>query len=220
MDMVWNDDTKKLYHSGIDRGALYIRNPTTGDYDVGVPWNGLISVTESPEGAEQTKLYANNTIYATLLSLEEFNGSIEAYTFPDEFLACDGGVEVDPGLILGQQERAVFGMAYRQRIGSAAGGDEIGYKYHLVYGARAQPSEQSLTTVNESVEATTFSWDFETTPADAGALYKPTSLIIIDTTKVGPTFLTWLENQLYGDSPTNNPLLPLPVDILAEDATV
>lgn len=220
MDMVWNDDTLKLYHSGIDRGALYIRNPASGNYDVGVPWNGLISVTETPEGAEETKLYANNTIYATLLSTEEFGGSIEAYTFPDEFMACDGGVETDPGVVLNQQNRAIFGMAYRQRIGSASGGDEIGYKYHLVYGCRAQPSEQSLSTVNDSPEAVTFSWDFTTTPADAGASYKPTSLIIIDTTKVGPTFLAWLEDQLYGNSPTNDPLLPLPAVILAEDATV
>lgn len=214
--LTWDDGTKKLYESGLDRGVLFVRD-ASGDYPLGVPWNGLISVSETPEGAEPTDLWANNQKYATLLSTETFGGSIEAYTYPDEFAQCDGSEEPTAGVAVAQQGRKVFGLAYRTRIGSEAGGDQIGYKIHLVYGCRATPSEKSLNTINDSPEAVTFSWEFNTTPAYAGDTLEPTSLLIVDTTRAPAPFVTWLEEQVFGAAATDANL-PLPDAVLTQAA--
>lgn len=214
-ELVWNDSTKKLYESGIDQGVLYVRL-TDGTYPLGVAWNGLISVTETPEGAEPSDLYANNAKYATLMSAETFGGSLEAYTYPDEFAVCDGSVEPEVGVTIRQQTRTPFGFTYRTRIGSDAAGDELGHKIHILYGCRATPSEASFSTINESPEAITFSWDFTTTPVDSGVTdTNPTSVVVIDTTKVSAGFLSWLEDELYGTA-VADPNLPLPDEIITQ----
>jgi hypothetical protein len=214
--LTWDDGTKKLYESGLDRGVLFVRDEL-GDYPLGVPWNGLISVAETPGGAEPTDLWANNSKYATLMSGETFGGSIEAYTYPLEFGVCDGSEEPTVGVSVGQQGRAVFGLAYRTRIGSEAGGDVIGHKIHMVWGCRATPSEKSLNTINESPDAVTFSWEFTTTPAYVSDTLQPTSLIVVDTTTAPAAFVEWLEEMLFGTE-LADPELPLPDEVLTQAA--
>lgn len=213
--LIWNEAANKLYESGLDQGVFYAQL-NDGTYPLGVPWEGLISISESPGGAEATDLYANNVKYASLLSAETFGGSIEAYTFPDEFMAADGSLEHEAGVNVSQQARTPFGLAYRTRIGSDAGGDVVGYKLHLVYGCKASPSESSRSTINDSPEAVTFSWDFTSTPVNAPG-YAATSKIVIDTTKASAGFVTWLEDEIFGSD--TGPIvanLPLPTEVLSQ----
>lgn len=207
----WNVSTEKFYESGIDRGVLYVRSPG-GTYPLGVPWEGLISVTEKPGGAEPTDLWANNAKYAQLLSTETFEGTLEAYTYPDEFIACDGMVEAVTGLLVAQQDRSSFALTYRTFVGSEAAGQKDAYKIHIIYGCLAQPSEVSRETLNDSPNAATFSWDFMTTP-EAMAGYSPVSKIVLDSRNLGATELTLIEETLYGDG-VDDPGLPLPADLL------
>ena len=211
--LTWDDAGKKLYETGVDRGVLYI--PTDGVYTKGVAWNGLISVTESPSGAEPSPLYANNGKYAVLMSNEEFGGTIEAYTYPDEFAACNGEALLADGLdgiSVAQQSRQPFGFAYRTLIGNDEKGTEYGYKIHLVYGALAAVAERANTTVNDSPEAMTMSWEFSTTPVKIAGM-KPTSHVIIDSTKVTPENLAKIEKDLYGDTAAEAKL-PLPDELI------
>lgn len=212
--LTWDQSTERLYENGVDRGVLFVRD-TDGTYPVGVAWNGVINITDSPGGGETTDLWANNRKYGTLVSPETFEGSIEAYTYPDEWAACDGSEEPIVGVSVRQQKRAVFGLAYRSKINSDAG-DDIGYKIHLVYGCIAKPSETAHDTLNDSPEASTFSWDFTSTPVDVSG-YRPSSKLVIDSTKVAPTVLAALEDMIYGDSasPLVTPRLPLPDEVLA-----
>lgn len=209
--LVWDQTGERFYETGVDHGVLYI--PTLGVYDTGFAWNGLYTVTESPSGAEPTPLYADNIKYLTLISLEEFGGTIEAYTYPDEFAECDGSSTPSAGVTIGQQTRKAFGLCYRTRIGNDEDFDDHGYKLHLVYGALAAPSEKAFNTVNDTPEAITFSWEFSTTPVSVTGL-KPTSLIVIDSTKVGAGQLAALEEILYGDVATD-PRLPLPDEVVS-----
>lgn len=210
----WDGTGEKLFESGVDQGVLYIPN-ASGVYDTGFAWNGLVSVTESPSGADPNPQYADNIKYLTLLSAEELGGTIEAFTYPDEFGQCDGSVEPQVGVALGQQTRSTFGLCYRTKIGDDVDGVDHGYKLHLLYGALASPSERAFNTINESPEAITFSWEFTTTPAPATG-YKPTALITIDSTKVDSADLAALEVLLYGDDvgPTQ-PALPTPDEVIA-----
>lgn len=209
----WDGVGKKLYESGVDHGVLYIPD-LTGDYDTGFAWNGLVSVTESPTGAEANPQFADNIKYLNLLSAEEFGGTIEAFTYPPEFGQCDGSAEPEPGVVLGQQTRKSFGLCYRTKIGNDVDGVDHGYKLHLVYGALVSPSEKAYQTVNESPEAITFSWEFTTTPAPVTG-FKPTSLIVIDSTKVDPTDLAAFELILYGNSTGPvQPRLPTPDEVI------
>lgn len=205
-ELTWDDTGEHFYETGVDHGVLYVYDG--GSYGVGVPWNGLTGVTESPSGAEATPMYADNIKYLNLVSTEEFGGTIEAYTYPDEFAECDGSVEPAPGVTIAQQNRKMFGFCYRTRIGNELEGDALGYKLHLVYGALATPSEKAYATVNETPEAITFSWTFTTTPAPVTG-FKPTAHLVIDSTKVGSTELAELEDLLYGTVGTD-PELPLP----------
>jgi len=209
--LVWDGAGTRKWETGVDKGVLYIPNGS-GVYDIGYAWNGLTTVTESPTGAEVTKTYADNIIYGALLSVEEFEGTIEAYTYPDEFAVCDGFFVPDQGVMVGQQPRHVFGLSYRTRIGNDVT-PELGYKLHLVYGALASPSEKAYATVNDSPEAIAFSWDFTTTPVGVTG-QKPTSVIVIDSTKVSPSDLAELETFLYGGVGTD-PSLPSPDAVLA-----
>jgi len=208
--LTWDQVGERLYETGVDHGVLYI--PTDGVYDQGFAWNGLTAVTESPTGAELTPTYADNIKYITLVSVEEFGGTIEAYTYPDEFMQCDGSAEPEPGVTLGQQNRAVFGLAYRSLLGNDTEGQDHGYKLHLVYGALASPSEKPYNTVNDSPEAITFSWEFSTTPVPVTG-FKPSASIVLDSTKVPAGALAAIEDILYG-SVGVDPRLPLPDEII------
>lgn len=208
MRLAWDQTGERVYETGVDHGVLYI--PTDGTYDEGVAWNGLVSVTESPSGAEATPLWADNIKYLNLVSREEFGATIEAYTYPDEFGVCDGTVELAPGVRAGQQNRHAFGLCYRSRIGNDEDAD-AGYKLHLVYGALAAPSDRAYATVNDTPEAITFSWTVTTTPVDVTG-HKPTAILTINSTEVDPTGLAALEDELYGTS-GSDPRLPLPDEV-------
>lgn len=214
----WDKTSERYYETGVDHGVLYIPS-SAGVYETGVAWNGLSTVTETPSGAEASAIYADNIKYLNLMSVEEFGGTIEAYTYPDEFVQFDGGVQITPGLTVGQQSRPIFGLSYRTKLGNDTQGDDYGYKLHLVYGCQASPSERAYASVNDSPEAISFSWEFTTTAVALTAVnpvtnkpYKPTSLLTIDSTKVEAATLTELEGILYGGSATAK--LPLPDEVI------
>lgn len=202
----WDKSGERFYETGVKNGVLYVQN--AGAYPKGVAWNGLTAVTESPSGAEATPLYADDIKYLELTSEEEFGGTIEAYTYPDEFAECDGSAELAKGVKIGQQKRKAFGLVYKTTLGNDEDGNDHGYKLHLVYGCKAAPSEKAYATINDSPEAITFSWEFTTTPV-AVANHKPTAHIEIDSTKADPTCLAALEAKLFGTE-TEEPQLPLP----------
>ena len=210
--LTWDDTGKRLYELGVDHGVLYPQDPT-GTYPTGVAWNGLVSVTESPSGAESNPQYADNIKYIDLISAEEFGGTIEAFTYPDEFGACDGTAAPSEGLVLGQQTRKRFGMSYRTKIGNDVDQMDHGYKIHLIYGALAAPSEKAYATVNDSPEPITFSWSVSTTPI-AVTGFKPTATLTIDSTRVDPVKLKLVEDALYGGG-SSEPKLMLPDEVIA-----
>lgn len=206
--LTWDGSGERLYETGVDRGVLYVMS-AGGTYGTGVAWNGLTGVTESPSGAEETALYADNIKYVSLYSAEEFGATIEAYTYPDEFAECDGSAELATGVTVGQQTRKMFGLCYRTLLGNDTDGQSHGYKLHLIYGATASPSEKAYATVNDSPEAITFSWEVTTTPVNVTGM-SPTASITIDSTKADATCLAALEAKLYGSEPSGTPTLPLP----------
>lgn len=208
--LVWDQVGERLYETGVEQGAIFPVG-TGGVYGAGAAWNGLTAVTESPSGAEPTALYANNKKYAELMSAEEFGGTIEAYTYPDEFAACNGEVELVKGVKLTQQARKAFGLVYKSLIGNDTEGTKFGYKLHIVYGARVKPSEKANNTVNDSPEANTMSWEFTTTPVEVAG-FEPTSHIVIDSTDVDADKLKALEAVIYGSAEAE-PKLPLPDEI-------
>ena len=212
--LTWDETGKRLYETGTKMGVLYIQNED-GSYPEGVPWNGLMSVTESPSGAEASALYADDSKYLELYSNEEFGFTIGAYTYPDEFAACDGSAELAKGVQLGQQPRKAFGLSYRTIIGNDTKGSDYGYKLHLVYGAKASPSERSYASVNDSPEALELSWECTTTPVNVKG-HKPSAHIEIDSTKIEPAKLTKIEELLYGKDgePATKAQLPLPYKII------
>ena len=208
--LIWDEDEKRTYETGVSKGVLYPVQDD-GKYSLGVAWNGLTAVTESPSGAEATPMYADNIKYLNLISAEEFGATVEAYTYPQEFEACDGSAEIQPGVCIGQQDRKKFGMAYRTVLGNNDKGNSYGYKVHLIYGATAAPSEKAYNTINDSPEVITFSWELSTTPVSVENM-KPTASVTIDSTKVPKEKLEILEAILYG-SESENPRLPLPDEI-------
>lgn len=209
--IVWDQTGERFYETGTDHGVLY-PSVTGGKYGAGVAWNGLTAVTESPSGAEATSLYADNIKYLSMMSAEEFGATVEAYTYPPEFEACDGSISIAKGVVVGQQERTSFGLSYRTRIGNDVEGDDYGYKLHLIYGCKASPSEKSYASINDSPEAVTFSWELTTTPVNVPGL-KATATITIDSREANPTDLASLEKILYGDESTE-PRLPLPDEVI------
>lgn len=209
----WDKTGEHLYETGVDHGVLYFPDQT-GAYKNGVAWNGLISVSESPSGAEATGQYADNIKYLNLISAEEFGATIEAYTYPEEFEACNGNKELvdGTGVYVGQQSRSVFGFCYRTMIGNDTDGQDHGYKLHLVYGCQVSPSEKAYQTINDSPEALTFSWELSTTPVNVTGK-KPTALLVIDSTKIDSTKLAKIEAKLYGDETAAGAVLPTPDEI-------
>lgn len=208
--LVWDQTGERYYETGVNQGVLYPQG-INGSYPTGVAWNGIISVTESPSGAEPTPVYADNIKYLNLMSAEEFGASIEAYTYPDEFAQCDGSAEIADGVTIGQQSRKVFGLSYKTTLGNDVDGHDYGYKLHIIYGALAAPSEKGYSTINDSPEAITFSWEITTTPVSVTG-FKPTATVVIDSSKVDTAKLSALEVILYGDT-TEEARLPLPDEI-------
>ena len=216
----WDGVGERIYETGVDHGVLYVMDE--GGYGRGVPWNGLTAVTETPSGAESNKQYADNVVYLNLVSAEEFGGTIEAFTSPPEFSACDGLAAPSDGLTVGQQTRSTFGLSYRTKVGNDLAGQDAGYKLHLVYGLLASPSEKAYQTVNDSPEAMTLSWEVTSTPIPVNDALKPTSIITVDSTKVDAADLAVLEKRLYGSAagaggtpPETFAKLPLPAEVLA-----
>ena len=208
--IVWDESGKRLYETGVKNGVLYLQDES-GAYTNGVAWNGLTAVTESPSGAEATPLYADDIKYLELFSAEEFGATIEAYTYPEEFEACDGSASLGTGVTIGQQDRKTFGLCYRTVLGNDVKSNEYGYKLHLIYGAKAAPSEKGYQTINDSPEAITFSWEVTTTPVNVAG-FKPTASVTIDSTKIEPEKLKKIEDMLYGEGATDAKL-PLPDEL-------
>lgn len=219
MRAVWDEIGKKLYETGVDRGMLY-KIQDDGKYNKGVPWSGLTEVSENPSGAEATSLYADNIKYLNLVSAEDFGANISAYTYPDEYAECDGSVEVAPGVTIGQQERKKFGFCYRTVVGNDVDKNNHGYKLHLIYNALASPSEKGFSTINDSPDAITFSWEISTEPVNVTG-HKPTACLIVDSTKTDKELLAKLEDILYGKDPSTpggddgtEPRLPMPDEVI------
>lgn len=207
--LVWDQTGERLYETGVKMGVLYPQE--SGAYPKGVAWNGLTAVTESPSGAEATALYADDTKYLSLMSNEEFGATIEAYMYPDEFAECDGSASITKGVYIGQQKRKAFGLCYRTVVGNDVDNNDYGYKLHLIYGALAAPSEKGYSTINDSPEAITFSWEITTTPVNVEG-FKPTASITIDSKKCDASKLASLEAILYG-SEEQEARLPLPNEV-------
>ena len=208
--LVWDQTGERKYETGVKKGVLYPLSEL-GAYNKGVAWNGLTAVTESPSGAESNPLYADDIKYLDLRSVEEFGGTIEAYMYPDEFAECDGSASLADGVSIGQQKRKTFGLCYRTVLGNDILGDDYGYKLHIVYGAVVAPSERAYSTINDSPEPITMSWEFSTTPVAVDG-FKPTAHLEIDSTKANPEKLAALEAILYGADDTDA-RLPLPNEI-------
>lgn len=208
--IVWDKTGERLYETGVKNGVLYVQNEA-GAYPDGVAWNGLTAVTESPSGAEATPLYADDIKYLELFSAEEFGATIECYTYPDEFGQCDGSAELADGVVIGQQVRKAFGLCYRTVLGNDVKNNDYAYKLHLIYGAKASPSEKGYSSINDSPEAITFSYEITTTPVNVEG-FKPASSLVIDSSKADPEKLAQLEAMLYG-SEEEEPRLPLPDEI-------
>lgn len=214
-ELVWDEIGDRLYETGVDHGVLYFIDDETKKYVNGVAWSGLSQVTEKPSGAEASPIYADNIKYLNLYSAEDFGASVEAYTYPPEFEECDGTAEIAKGVRIGQQDRKTFGFSYRTKIGNDTQGDAHGYKIHLIYGCKAAPTEKSYSTVNDSPEAISFSWEFSTTPVNVkigDTELKPTAIVTIDSTKADPTKLAAFLKILYG-SDSADARMPLPDEV-------
>lgn len=219
--LVWDKDSERLYETGVNNGVLYVKE-SNGTYGNGVAWNGLTGVTENPSGAESTALYADNIKYLNLRSAEEFGCTIEAYTYPDEFMPCDGSAELAKGVLIGQQPRKQFGFSYRTVVGNDSEGESYGYKIHLIYGCDASPSSKGYSTINDNPDAITFSWEVSTTPVNVTG-FKPTATVVIDSTTTDPDKLKALEDILYGTNggvgedatAGTDARMPLPDEILS-----
>lgn len=213
--LVWDQVGERTYETGVDHGVLYVQE-TDGTYPKGVAWNGLTNVNESPSGAELSPLYADNVKYLNLQSAEEFGATIECYTYPDEWKQCNGEKEIATGITIGQQTRKNFGFSYRTLIGNDVLNTNYGYKIHMIYGGTSTPSETTNQTVNDSPEASTFSYEVSTTPVPVTAITdaKPTATLVIDSTKVSKAFMQKIESILYGDTESeSDPRLPLPDEV-------
>ena len=215
MALVWDKTGERLYETGTDRGALYPQTGENGAYAEGVAWNGLTKVTESPDGAEETGLYADNGKYLSLYSTENFKGTIGAYMYPDEFAACDGSAQVATGVYIGQQTRVPFGFTYRTFKGNDTKETDYGYKLHLVWAAKVSPSERAYEGINQTPSAVTFSWGFTTTPTFVDDNHKPTASMTIDSTTADPAALKRLEDTLYGAGAEGKATLPSPAEVIA-----
>lgn len=198
--LVWDQTGEHVYETGVSKGVLYVYGSSS--YGSGVAWNGLTTVTENPTGGDATAIYADNIKYLNLVAAEDFEGTIEAYTYPDEFKPCNGEMELASGMTVGQQNRKTFAFCYRTEKGNDTQGVDYGYKLHIVYGATVSPSERSYESINDSPDAIQFSWDFKTVPVPVTSVsgVKATALVVLDSTVVGSTKMGTIEDSLYGTS--------------------
>lgn len=210
--LTWDQNGKRIYETGTDHGVLYLQD-NDGAFQTGVAWNGLTKVSEAPEGAEETALYADNVKYLSLYSAENFKGTIEAYTYPDEFAIADGSAEIAKGVVIGQQTRRPFGLVYRTIKGNDIKENDYGYKIHIIYNAKVSPSSRDYETVNDTPGAITFSWAFTTTPVQVEG-FKPTATFVVDSTAVDAAKLKALENMLFGTEEAE-PKMPTPEELIA-----
>lgn len=210
--LIWDEVGQRFFETGVKNGVLYVQD-NDGSYKNGVVWNGLTAVTESPSGAEETPLYADDVKYLTLRSAEEFGATVEAYTYPEEFEQCDGSAAIAEGVTIGQQARRAFGLCYRTSVGNDIQGQNFSYKLHLIYGCTVAPSEKSYSTINDNPEAITFSWELSTVPVPVDG-FSPTASLVIDASKVDEEKMQLLEDALFGDE-TNEAKLLLPNEIMA-----
>ena len=209
--LIWDEVGQRFFETGVKNGVLYVQD-NDGSYKNGVVWNGLTAVTESPSGAEETPLYADDVKYLTLRSAEEFGATVEAYTYPEEFEQCDGSASIADGVTIGQQARRAFGLCYRTSVGNDIQGQNYSYKLHLIYGCTVAPSEKSYSTINDNPEAITFSWELSTVPVPVDG-FSPTASLVIDASKVDKGKMQQLEDALFGDE-TNEAKLLLPNEIM------
>lgn len=208
----WDKTGEKLYETGVENGVLYPQD-ATGAYPLGVAWNGLSSVGKTPSGGEATAIWASNKKYLSMMSAEEFGGSIEAYMYPDEFAVCNGEAVIADGVSVQQQTRKTFGLCFKTLVGNDVLGNDYGYKLHLVYGCKVSPSEQTFNTINDSPEAATMSWEYNTTPVKVTG-FKPTACLVIESKKVPEAKMLLLLAELYG-SATETAHLLLPDEVAA-----
>lgn len=213
--ITWDAIGERLYETGTKNGVLYVQSGSA--YPLGVAWNGLTGVSQSPEGGEANNIYADDIKYLTLRSVEDFKGTITAYTYPKEFAQCDGSANVALGAYVGQQTRKPFGMSYVTTIGNDTEFEDYGYKIHLVWGATVSPSQKDYKTINDSPEAIEFSWEFETIPVEVPG-YKKAAHMEIDSTAFvtteQQTALQTLKDKLYGTA-NSDPYLPLPAEVMS-----
>ena len=210
--LVFNNVGERLFETGVKNGVLYVMGDE-GTYEKGVVWNGLTAVTESPSGADTTPLYADDVKYVVIYAAEEFGATVEAFTYPEEFEQCDGSAAISEGVTIGQQSRKSFGMCYKTSVGNDVQGQDFGYKIHIIYGAKAAPSEKSYSTINDSPEAVTFSWELSTVPVPVEG-FNPTATMVIDSTRMDKGKLKLIEDKLYGTE-SAEATLPLPDEIKA-----
>ena len=209
--LIWDEVGQRFFETGVKNGVLYVQEDD-GSYKNGVVWNGLTAVTESPSGAEETPLYADDVKYLTLRSAEEFGATVEAYTYPEEFEQCDGSASIANGVTIGQQARRAFGLCYRTSVGNDIQGQNYSYKLHLIYGCTVAPSEKSYSTINDNPEAITFSWELSTVPVPVDG-FSPTASLVIDASKVDEGKMQQLEDALFGNESSEATLL-LPNQIM------
>ena len=196
--LLWDQSGERTYETGTAKGVLFTQKPD-GTYNKGIAWNGLVSVKKSNDGGEESPLYADNMKYLSMFSAENLKGSIDAYTYPEEFEACDGSAAINPGVYVGQQTRVPFALAYATIVGNDTQGNAYGEKIHIVYNAKVSPSERAYETVNDDPSAITFSWEYSTTPVDLSDIgLEPSAGITISKTEVSPAAWTALTDQLYG----------------------
>lgn len=208
--ITWDNITERLFETGVKNCVLYVRKPD-GTYNYGVAWNGLIAVSQSPEGAEPTDIFADDIKYLVLRSPENFKASVEAYTYPEEFLPCEGTAIPIPGVYIDQQPYQTFSICYKTVIGNDTDGDDHGYKIHIIYNCLAAPSEKDYETIDDDPDAITFNWDLDTIPMFIDG-FKPTAALTIDSTKIDPINMQIIESRLYGTA-TNEPTLLTPSEI-------
>ncbi|MCD8119755.1 MAG: hypothetical protein LUE29_09820 [Lachnospiraceae bacterium] len=212
--LTWDSTGEHFYETGIEKCALF--PITSGKYATGVAWNGITSINENSSGGEITALYADNIKYLQMISPEEFAATVEAYAYPEEFKQCIGELGWADGVVLSQQRRKHFGLVYRTLIGNDIYGSDLGYKLHILFDCIAGPTAESHSTITDSPEAMTFSWEINTNKESVDD-YLPTACVVMDSLQlkeVGLTnILTYIEDMVYG-SDSNDPTFMGVSDIL------
>lgn len=202
--LVWDQTGERKYETGVNSCALYVSDTAEtalDGYAPGVAWNGITSISESPEGAEANAFYADNIKYLNLVSAEDLNGSIGCYMYPNEFMACDGTIAIANGVYMHQQPRKPFCLAYKSIVGNDQLGEAYGHKLHIMYNILASPSEKEYGTVSDSPEPNELSYDLTTTPVNVPGGNKPTALITLDSTAIAEEDLgkfNAIEGILFG----------------------